>query len=461
VVTVDKWLNHPTAAKLVALVLGILLWAVVHFNPNETTIPPNNVATIYKTSVIDAVIVQPYGLDERNYVLRGIEPQTVKLTVKGTQSDLIATKPKDYKLQVDLRTVGEGEHTLVLEDNLPRGIQLVEMVPSTVKVTIEALQIKEFEVNIRTDGNPAKGYKVGAPIVKPSNRAHVTLPTTELAMVDHVGATISVEGQKETIKSKSVKLAAYDNEGNIIKDAVIDPAVLEVEVPITNPFKIVPLQFRMVGKMPTGLSIDSFTPAVEQVTVYGPQDQLDKLDFLEVAVQLADLRNSGKVSIPLKAVAPIIEISPAAVDINVNVVLSGTRLLEGLPITWSGLGAGLTVNITEPSTGKADIKIQGAPSMLNRLQPGDVDVLADLSGRGPGTYTIPLTVNLERFLEQVGGTNSITVVISQDTPTTGTVDGAGTGTGGTGVGGVGAVSGGTGAGDAPQPSNGAVQQPIQ
>jgi YbbR domain-containing protein len=411
---VDKWLNHPTAVKLIALALGILMWAVVHFNPSESS--PNNVSSLLETRVIDAVNIQPYGLDERNYVLLGLEPKTVKLKVRGTRSDLLAAKTNDYRIQVDLRTVGEGKHTLYLDENLPRGIQLVEMTPATVTVDVEALQIKEFEVNILTEGNPAKGYKVGTPIIKPSNRVHVTLPKNELAQVERVGTSISIDGEKETLKNKSVKLTAYDQEGRIIKDAIIDPAVVEVEIPITNPFKTVPLQFKMLGHMPAGLSIASFKADVEQVTVYGPQEALDKIDFIEVDVQQDNLKNSGQVTVPLKVVAPIIEISPKQININIEVLLSSTRSLEGLPITWSGLGDGLTVKIIEPSTGKADITIKGAPAILDRLKPGDVSVVADLSGRGPGTYTVPLVVNLERFMEQAGGTSNITVEITDTVP---------------------------------------------
>ncbi|RED54401.1 CdaR family protein [Cohnella lupini] len=417
----DKWLNHPTASKLVALAIGILMWAVVHFDPDEST--PNNVASLYDTRVIEAVIVQPYGLDERNYVLLGLEPQTVKLTVKGTRSDLTAAKSKDYRLQVDLRTVGEGKHTLPLEENLPRGITSVSMSPSMVTVNVEALQIKEFEVDIQTQGNPAKGYTVGTPIIKPSNRVHVTLPKNQLAKVERVGATLAIDGNKETIKNKSMKLAAYDASGKPIEGAIIDPAVLEVEVPITYPFKTVPLQFKLVGQMPTGLSIASFKPDVEQVTLYGPQDALDKVEFIEVDVQLDTLKNSGKVSIPMKIVAPIIEISPKNIDINIEVLLSATRTLEGLPITLSGLGPALKAVITDPASGKADITIQGAPAILDRLSPGDVDVIADLSGRGPGTYTVPLNVSLERFMEQAGGAKTITVEITDDVPASGTPEG--------------------------------------
>ena len=53
------------------------------------------------------------------------------------------------------------------------------------------------------------------------------------------------------------------------------------------------------------------------VTVYGPQEALDKIEFIEADIQLNDLKNSGKLSVPLTIVAPIIEISPAKIDINI------------------------------------------------------------------------------------------------------------------------------------------------
>ncbi|QTH43506.1 hypothetical protein J4772_03405 [Cohnella sp. LGH] len=417
----DKWLNHPTIAKFVALALGILMWAVVHYDPDNSA--PNNVASLYDTKVIEGVTVQPFGLDERNFVLIGMEPLKVNLTVRGTKSDLKVAQTKDYRIRVDLRTVGEGQHTLTLEENLPKGITSVSISPSTVVVSIEALQTKEFEVAIQTKGNPAKGYKVGTPILKPGNRVHVTLPKSQLAEAESVGATIEIDGEKETIKNKSVKLVVYDKQGKPMEGATIDPAVLEVEVPITNPFKTVPLQFKMVGRVQSGLGVASFKPDVEQVTVYGPQDALDKIEFIEVEVPLGDVRNSGKVSVPLKVTPPLIEISPATIDIQIEVLLSTTRKLEGLPIELIGLGEGLLAKIVDPETGKADITIQGAPQTLDRLRPGDVDVIVDLSGRGPGVYTLPLVVSLERFMEQVGGTSSIVVEIvdeaAQETTTEG------------------------------------------
>jgi len=421
---VDKWLSNPTVLKLVAVALGIILWAVVHFDDPQT---PTTVTSALENKTFNAVKVQTYGLNERNYVLKSITPQSVKLTVRGARSDLLKATTEDYRLRVDLSTVTDGEHTLKIQAELPRGVDLVSMTPDSVTVDVEELQTKEFEVSVTTKGTPAQGYKAGIPILRPTNRVHVTLPASKLAKVVSVGASVSVDGESKTIKNKSVKLAAYDANGKPIEGAVLDPAVLEVEVPITNPYKTVPLQFKLIGQMPPGLSIASFKPATEQLTIYGPQNVLDKVEFVEADLDLSTLTKSGKVTVPIKPIDSITEYSPEEVTVDIEVVLSQTRTIQGLPVTVEGLGDGLHAKITEPSTQKVDIVMQGAPAVLDKLQPGDVDVVADLSGRGPGVYTVPIVVNSPRFVDQVGGNTTVTVEISADQPASAAPDdGSGT-----------------------------------
>ena len=66
----DKWLSHPTALKIISLVIGILMWAVVHFDSERS---PNTVATLTETKEIDAVQVKAVGMDEKNYALRSVD----------------------------------------------------------------------------------------------------------------------------------------------------------------------------------------------------------------------------------------------------------------------------------------------------------------------------------------------------------------------------------------------------
>lgn len=415
----DKWLSRPVVVRILSLALGILLWTIVHFDPDST---PNTVASGEETRTFSDVKVQVKGLDEQNYVLKSIEPAKVKLIVRGTPSDLLAAKMGDgYLVQADLSNVKAGTHTITLRTDLPRSIQTLRIEPATVTVVVEELQTKEFEVQVTPTGTPKEGYKAGAPILRPTNRVHVTLPAGEMDRVDHVGAAISIDGADKTLKDKSVKLVAYDGSNKPIEEAAIDPAVLEVEVPITNPFKQVPIQLKLIGQLPAGLSIAGVSPSVEQATIYGPQAELDKIDFVEADLDMTKLTKSGKVEIALKKEGQITEISPATIAVDVQVVLTQTRTIQGLPVTVSGLGSGLEMKVTDPQSGQVDITFKGAPAVLDKLQPGDVSVEADVTGRGPGVYSIPLNVNSPRFVDQSGGRTTITVEIfgppTEPTPT--------------------------------------------
>lgn len=406
----DKWLSHPNVVRILSLALGILLWTIVHFDPDST---PNTVASGEETRTFNDVKVQVLGLDEHNYVLKSVDPAKVKLIVRGTPSDLLAAKMGDgYLVQADLSNVRAGSHTITLRTDLPRSIQTIRIEPATVNIVVEELQTKEFEVQVTPTGTPKEGYKAGTPILRPTNRVHVTLPASEMDRVDHVGASISVDGADKTLKDKSVKLVAYDGSNKPIEKAVVDPAVLEVEVPITNPFKLVPIQLKLTGRLPAGLSIAGLSPSVEQATIYGPQAELDKIDFVEADVDMTSLTKSGKVEIPLNKAPQITEVSPATITVDVQVVLTQTRTIQGLPVTVSGLGGGLEMKITDPASGQVDITFKGAPAVLDKLQPGDVSVEADVTGRGPGVYSIPLNVNSPRFVDQSGGRTAIMVEIT-------------------------------------------------
>ena len=59
----DKWLSHPTALKIISLVIGILLWAVVHFDSDRS---PNMVASLTENKDIDSVQVEAVGMDEKD-----------------------------------------------------------------------------------------------------------------------------------------------------------------------------------------------------------------------------------------------------------------------------------------------------------------------------------------------------------------------------------------------------------
>ncbi|WP_219834296.1 YbbR-like domain-containing protein [Paenibacillus sp. R14(2021)] len=411
----DKWLSHPTAIKIISLLIGILMWAVVHFDSEKS---PNTVATLTETQDIDAVQVKPIGMDDKNYAMRLLDPGEVHLTVRGSRSDfLIASRNNDYQVTVDLSQAGEGRMVLPLKVNLPRGLELIEVRPSNVTVVLERLLTKEYEVKINTEGTPGKGYKVGQPIVKPNGRVHVTLPEDEMGDVAFIGGTVSVDGEEETVTDKKLKLVALDKDGNELTDAIISPNVVEVEIPITKPFKKLPLQIGFTGKLPNGLAISEFKQSVDGITIYGPQDVLDQIDFYdELVVDLSQLKQSGTIELDVKLPKGVANVDPEKVSFDYTIVPAVTKQLSKVPVTLIGLSEGLHAKITLPEDGQVNATISGATNVLADVNVKDVQLVADLSGLGPGSHVIPLEIHLPRFVFPASNAPlSITVEITDGT----------------------------------------------
>ncbi|EFM11441.1 YbbR family protein [Paenibacillus curdlanolyticus YK9] len=408
----DKWLTHPTALKILSVLIALMLWAVVHFDPESN---PNATITTNESHVIDAVKIKTIGLDEKTRALRAIDPGAVKLVVSGSRARLAAASPDDYVVSANLSDVPNGVHEVVLSVELPRGVELVKMTPNRATVQIEPMQTKEFEVQVLTEGAPANGYKAGEPIVKPNNRVHVTLPEDELETVGAVAVNVNVNGEEETVSEKRARVIVYDNDGKELKDAVVSPSVVEVEVPITKPFKQLPLQIGFTGALPAGLSIAKLELSTEQVTVYGPQNELDKLEFYDgVIVDLDKVTGSGTYTYDIKPIDGIAAVDPKTVSVSITVEETSSRLIERVPVTLSGLADGMSANVLIPTDGLVDVTVRGAPTLLTGLKESDVQAVARLESLGVGQHEVTLDIHLPNYVSPDTAPVKVTVDIIDD-----------------------------------------------
>lgn len=408
----DKWLNNANVSKVIALVLAIILWAIVHLDDNAA---PPQVASLTEVKVIDNVKIQAVGLDTSRFILHKMTPEVVRIQVKGKNSAFASAMPEDYRVKMDVTGLDEGTHTVNLTAELPNGLQLVSMSPTSVQVELEEMQTKEMDVNITTTGSPAKGYTAGQPIISPTNRVHVTLPASQMKDVQSVSATINIDGVESSVKQKRLKLTVYDKSGHEMKDAILTPPVVEVEIPITKPFKSVPLQINFVGKLPDGLAISSFKQSTNQVAIYGPQNVLDGIDFYDsIQIDLSTLTETTTLSLPLPIHGKVEKIEPSSVNFEITIVPAVQRKLDKVPITLNGLNDQLKATIQEPANKVMSVTLEGAPDLVNSLTTKDVQLIANLSDLPPGVHQVALQVNSPNFIRHVDAGQLYVKVLIED-----------------------------------------------
>lgn len=392
----DKWLRNNNVVRMVALAIGVLLWVVVHLNQETNT---GSTSSTPRNTHITNVMVQAL-YDETQYSIVSIEPSEVAVTLKGDSAKIREINPGNLKIAVDLTKLTAGSYELAVNPvtQLDKGVTL-EIVPNKVKVVMEEKQMKEIPVQIDLDGKPANGFHAGTPLVNPG-RVYFSGPASKIDSAVIAKATVSIQDAKQNV-FKKVKLAAYDKDGNEVKGA-ISPPVLEVEVPITLPLKTMPLQIKWIGQPAKGYAVASIQQSVEQVTVYGPQAALDRLEFYEgVEIDISNLKEDKMFSLEIPVKNKELKVEPAKLEIKVLVVPAITKKFDAIPVTLGVPGDGTEVRLVTPENGTVSVTVEGAPTAIEKLSQRDVQAVLNVGNLVPGTYELPISVSLPPFMKRL------------------------------------------------------------
>lgn len=399
----DKWFNNNNFAKILALAVSLLLWAMVHSN-DVTPTPTTN--TSIEPRAIDNVKIEAYGIDSSKYVLTSMSETEVEMQVRGQRSVLTSVFTDEYKVRLDLSNVGPGTTTLPLSHVVPKGVEFVSMEPSSVTVTIEELSSQNFEVNVVTTGTPADGYAAGTPVITPNEPVKVTLPVSQLAAVGKVQGTVNIDGATENVTEKKVKLAAYDLEGKEIEGAVIEPAAVSVDIPITEEFAKVPLKIKYEGQLPEGLTLAKVDSNVSEVTLFGSQEAIVGIEsYSGVTLDLSALTEAGTETIKADLTPPsgFEKIEPSSVVLTVTVVSSdessiSEKLIRNVPVTLQEPGGSFTATITRPQSANKDITVSGPSDMLDNVDASDIKLVADARNLKEGNHVVALQVETPDYV---------------------------------------------------------------
>lgn len=394
----DKWLNNPTYLKVIAVVIGILIWAVVHIDPGTS---PQSVTSSTDTKVIEAATIVPIGLDTDKYMLTAMEPTVARIVVEGRISSLLTANNDDYVVQLDLSNVGPGIQVLPLSVKMPNGIKEVEISPQVVTVQIEELETQTLEVQVLTEGEPAEGYIVGESSIVGDigNVVEVTMPKDDYARLGMVAVTVDITGAKATVINKKAKIMAYDTQGSLINNVKINPETLSAETIITLPSKEVPLQLRYSGSLPEGFSLVSISTTQQNAVVNALQTTLDNMTIYDgFILDLSKVKESGEVMVKAEKSDSGVTVTPAEIPVKIEIEATDNRVMNGVPVTINGLTDGLKASIMNSSNGRIDVMLKGANTLLQKVKLSDVKLSLDVTDLEIGTHQLTINVELPAYI---------------------------------------------------------------
>lgn len=388
----DKLLNSPWFVKVIALFLGLMLYTAVNMDNNNQQSPSVLPKTNEDSEALSNVPLE-IKYDQDKYAIYNI-PETVTVYLEGPSSLITTAKIQNgYEVYANLTKLGPGNHQVQLQyRGFPNKLN-VRIEPSYLEVDIQQRvnQIMPVEVDFINEEQVADGHTVEQPIIIP-NTVRVSGGQEEVNKIGLVKAIVDLKGVAGPL-SINAPVLVYDQNGSKL-NLDIEPSVVEVKVPITGPNKAVPFKITRKGELPEGLSIKSFEVNPGEVTIFGPQEVIEQVEFVDnVEVDLSKIDKDTTLEVDIPVPDGVEKINPEKVTVKIDVEMEVEKTLTEIPIQIVGLGEDLIASFDSPEEGVTDIKVFGAEELLNELEKSDINLFVDLSGYSRGIHHIEIGVN--------------------------------------------------------------------
>jgi YbbR domain-containing protein len=381
--------TRADAARLVSsLILATMLWGYVSLitDPEETQ------------TFAGLQIAPLEGLDDNLILTSDLPEVSVRLT--GPESVLEDISPDEIELSVDTDEIDgptEGQD-LRIQIETPDGIRRSEANPSFVTVRVaEKATPKEFVLE-------------PIPIAQPeSPNLQVRPPQPSVSMVTVSGAAPAVDrvakvilpvdiGQHTETFEEAFTPIAVDADGTQIPEVDIQPQRVLTTVEIMARGRTVPVLVDTVGQPAPGYQVNTQRTIPLNVTLDGPRDVLESIMYVYTRpVDITNATQDVSASVPIdesKLPEGVTVLSPANGEVQVIVQISligSPQNLASQTVQVNGVSPGYSVSL-EPS--EVSVVVEASTEQIEQLQPGDIAVSVDVTGRESGTYQIRPTVSV-------------------------------------------------------------------
>ena len=383
---IERILNNRQALIIISLVFALLTFYVI--DQEGVSIVDDNAEILYGIPVTAVY-------NEEAYVIEGL-PETVDVTLIGKKWNVYLAKqyPAD-EISVDLSDLTPGTHKVNL--NYKQNVSSVnyKVDPSSVTVVVykKMSSSREVTADVIHKDNLDKKLNVDSITL---NKDKVTIKGAEYKLneVASVKALIDIDhltSQKEgTQVLKDIPLIAYDKNGEIV-DVEVVPETLEAEIVISSPSKVVPIKIETEGSL-EGKAISSLTPSVNEVTLYGSQEALDKIDYLPVKIDISGIKDNKNYTVNLTNPTGVRDISVKTITVKLSVDEVVTTEVNNVKINITNLTKGYTAQAANSESSAITVIVKGSKSVIDKLDESTINATVDLQGLGVGEHEVEVTV---------------------------------------------------------------------
>ncbi|HLG13592.1 MAG TPA: CdaR family protein [Blastocatellia bacterium] len=280
-----------TDLKVLALLITGVLWLSVAARP-ESTITLHNLPVDFRNL--------PASPD---LAVSKYDTLTARAVVRGPRDVLDSLRAGELTAVADLAGVEPGVRVIQLRlDPVPPSVEVREVVPRSIRVTVERVVRREVTVRPRFDGNPPAGYEVAG--------WRITPPTASISgaesLVRDIGE-VSTEtvGLADKTATFSLQVAIDIGTPNVnVEDRTVQLTVNISEIKKERVFDRIPVE--LLGAPANSL----VTPAFLRVTVHGAASAIDAMMPSDIQAALDFEESRGR----SRRMTPRVTVSPAFAD---------------------------------------------------------------------------------------------------------------------------------------------------
>lgn len=388
----DKFMDNHWVVRVIALLFALMLYTSVNMDTQSKQVDtPFSLPLMTTESETLTEIPLSVYYDRDKYVVSGL-PQTVNVTLEGPRSAVQPIKlQRSIEPYIDLEKLKPGTHELkVLYEDINDSVK-VTIDPAVITLTIHEKVEKEFSVEVDYIHELNDGYALDEPIVNPKN-VKVIGAKEQVEQIALVKAIVDLKDAEEKIEQEA-PVAVYDSEGNRLAVEVV-PKVVDVEVSIISPNKVVPISFVPKGKVEDGFSLIGLESAIKEITIFGSKKEIDKIQALEnIEVDVEGISESKIIEVEIPVPKGLKDVTPKKIPVQVFVEKNELRTLTNLPIKIMGIPNSLKATFLTPVEGKVNIELVGSPTLLKEIDETDFDIYLDVNNLGSGEHSVDIQVN--------------------------------------------------------------------
>lgn len=277
-----KYLTNNILYKIVSVIFAIVLWIIV-LNLND----PSTTRTIKD---IPVTIENENAIIGQDMVYKIIAGNTASVTVTGPRSIVDKMSANDIKATADFQQLSQT-NAVPIKVELRKQYNSRETVTLTnntfsMRLDIEQLEAKEFDIVVRNVGDLADNYVIYESKLS-KKKVTVTAPTSVMNTIADVVAVVQANENSENFE-KEVKLVCVDYGGREIKplDYSIQMNFTRVKVKNIVYFsKEVTISDDFDGVIPEEYAIISREYSKDKVVIVGKKEIVDTIGKVVIPAQ--------------------------------------------------------------------------------------------------------------------------------------------------------------------------------